>query len=58
MQKLLQGYETLKPEFDDALNKDLGLNPFMSNLLSHSITIAYMKDIHDHFEQWAQVYDY
>jgi hypothetical protein len=30
----------MRPEFDEAYKKDLGLNTFMTNFLAHGITIS------------------
>ncbi len=38
LDNLIEGYEKMKPVIDQALNKDLGFNTFMSNFTAHSIT--------------------
>lgn len=45
--KLMEGYEKLKPEFDEAIKKDLGMNAFMSNFLSHGVTMPELKHMYE-----------
>lgn len=36
LKNLMRGYEEMKDEFNEALNKDLGYNPFMATMTQHS----------------------
>lgn len=44
----------MKAQFSQALEKDLGYSPFLSEFISHYITDAEMKDSLSHFEKWAK----
>ena len=44
----------MKPEIDQALNKDLGHNPFMCNFGAHSITISEIKDLRKNLNNWSK----
>ena len=54
LEGLIAGYEKLKPQFDEALTHDLGLNTFMSNFSAHSVTLGEIKDLLTHIDQWAK----
>lgn len=54
LENLVKGYEKLKPEFDEALKKDLGMNPFMSNFLAHAVSLSEIKDCIDGVANWAK----
>jgi aldehyde dehydrogenase (NAD+) len=54
LESLIAGYEKLKPQFDEALTHDLGLNTFMSNFSAHSVTLGEIKDLLTHIDQWAK----
>ena len=54
LQKLIEGYEAFKPQFDEALKQDLGYNPFLSNFAAHSITLGEIKDLLSNLRQWAK----
>ena len=44
----------MKPEIDQALNKDLGYNSFMCNFGAHSITMTEVKDIRKNLSRWVK----
>ena len=39
LDNLMEGYEKLIPEFDEALKKDLGYSPFMANFIAHTVSM-------------------
>ena len=54
MDNLIEGYEKMKPEIDQALNKDLGYNSFMCNFGAHAITMNEVKDIRKSLSSWVK----
>jgi acyl-CoA reductase-like NAD-dependent aldehyde dehydrogenase len=44
----------MKDEIDEALNKDLGYNKFMSNFAAHSVTLGEIYDLKNNFKNWAR----
>ena len=40
LKRLIEGYEALKPDFEAALQADLGYNAFMSNFAAHAVTLG------------------
>ncbi len=54
LESLLNGYEKLKPELDEAIKQDLGMNAFMANFLAHGITTREISDLRDHLEEWSK----
>ncbi len=52
LKRLLAGYIALENDFNEALNKDLGLNPFVCNIGAHAITKAEIKDLIDGVSDW------
>lgn len=54
LKSLLEGFEKMQPDFDEALKKDLGLNSFMSNFLSHGLIKAEVSDLLNNLDKWAQ----
>ena len=54
MAKLIEGYQTLQPEIDEALKHDRGYNPFMSNFVAHALTLNEVKDLAKNVKEWAK----
>lgn len=54
LKSLLAGYEKLKPEIEEALQKDLGYSSFLSNFAAHSVTLGEIEDLLKNFKEWAQ----
>lgn len=44
----------MEEEFNDALSKDLGHNPFVANLQAHSVTKAEIEDLIDGVCSWSK----
>jgi hypothetical protein len=54
LKSLINGYEKLKPEIEEALQKDLGYSSFLSNFAAHSVTLGEIEDLLNNFKGWAK----
>jgi hypothetical protein len=54
LDNLIEGYQKMIPEIDQALNKDLGYNTFMCNFGAHAITMTEVKDIRKNLSRWLK----
>jgi hypothetical protein len=54
LKRLIEGYEILRPQIDEALKQDLGYSPFLSNFAAHSLTLNEVKDLLANFRSWAK----